>query len=194
MLTALLLSLLAQTPESVVAPAPAPPDESKFSESFRRQRAKERERLRPSWTDEIAFAAAAYGSAHFFSAPLSPVTAAPAITIDLEFGAHLIPLIALVGTAQVRPVFLQPGTEAIIGGLGGAVRIGQRFSVSVGGGITALQVLRVTTTSVSALAHHFELHGVFGLTGVFGLHVRSGMVFVPGGPIVDVGVGFGFST
>ena len=189
MLTALLLCLAAQTGE----PAPAK-DEPKFSESFRRRREWEKAQQRPSWTDEVAFAVAGYGSAHFFTDRALPQSVASAITVDLEFGAHLIPQFALVGTAQVRAAFLQPGTEVVIAGLGGGIRLGSRHFVSSSFGLTTVNVMRADRRAVSGLAPHLELRGAVVLVGSFGVHLRAGMVFSPTGLIGDVGLGFGFST
>ncbi len=189
MLTALLLSLVAQPAE----PAPAK-DESKFSASFQKRRAWEKAQQRPSWLDEVAFSVAGYGGAHFFADRGLPQPVASAITLDLEFGAHLIPELSLVGTAQARAVFLQPGTEVVLGGLGGGVRVGSHHFASLSGGLTVVNVMRADRRPVPSLAPHLELHGAVVLTGRFGVHLRAGLVFAPTGLIGDVGVGFGFST
>lgn len=191
MLTAVLLTLAAQTPASPGAPPPA--DDSKFSETFKRRRAWEKAQLEPSWTDHLAFAVAGYGGAHFFTDPSFPVSVAPGITIDLELGAHLMPSVALVGTAQVRAAFLQPGTEMVLMGPGAGMRLGSKHSVTFGAGAVFVALMRVET-SRSGFAPSLDVHGVFNLVGKFGLHFRAGLAFIPGAVIADAGVGFGFST
>jgi hypothetical protein len=191
MLTALVLALTAQ---AQAQPPTPPPDESKFSESFRRYRARQRARQLGTWTDHVAFAVTASGDAHFFLEPAQPAIVASAIAIDLEFGAHLVPSVALVGTAQVRAAFLRPGTEAVIGGLGGGVRLGERHYVTLGAGLATVTLMRVTSTAQTGLAPSLEVRGALVLVGAFGLHLRAGVVFAPSAAVVDVGLGFGFST
>ena len=177
---------------SLAAWADAPESGSQFSEAFHKRRAWEKEQLKPSWKDDVAVSASAIGGAQVF-ANAGPATVAPTITLGLELGGHLNPSLALVGLGLVEASFLKPGSELVAFGLGGGVRLGSRYSVTLGGGLAWLLLTRVTT-STSGFAPVIDVRGVIPLVDHLGVHLRAGVLFTAGGAYLDVGVGFGFSA
>jgi hypothetical protein len=193
MLTSLLLAVLAQG-EVAPAPSPAPPpQQQEFSDAFKKRRAWEKEQQKPSWTDHLAFAVAAYGGAGFWTEQTLARPVAAGLAVDLELGGHFTPSVSLVGLAEFKAAFPQAGTEVVTAGLGVGLRWGSKHYMTIGVGETLVSLLRANMPTQLIFAPTVELRGAIVLTGRLGIHLRAGMSFGPASVFADVGAGFGFS-